>query len=366
MTNPHQPRSTNWAWALVACLAVGHGIVDTAGNFTLARATKPIAEYDYPLALWLTHAYNVLAFAPQVLLGWGTDRTRLWLAAVVVGFFLAAVACVAGPGHARAAIAMTAVGNALFHVGAGGLTLQLARGRAAMAGVMVGPGDLGVAAGVYLGRAEIAAGPVIAAMCLLAAAGATMLRRPAFEPADDDTNMEPRPRGRSALVALAIVLLCLPIAIRSACGATLSGPYNTIVSMMIALHVAGAVSKMIGGCLADWLGWIAVAVPAAAIGAISLTGTSEAAALSGMFLVQLTMPVTLAGLSRLMPRWPGTAFGLTATTIVLGMAPGMAGLPPMPRTMVCLLQGLSAVLLLAGLLLLRRVSGACLRPRPET
>ena len=57
-----------------------------------------------------------------------------------------------GPIAPLATMIVAGVGNALFHLGAGGLVLRSAGGRATPAGVFVAPGALGLGLGMWMGR----------------------------------------------------------------------------------------------------------------------------------------------------------------------------------------------------------------------
>jgi cation transport ATPase len=73
----------------------------------------------------------------------------------------------------------------------------------------------------------------------------------------------------------------------------------------------------------------------------------------GMLLLQVTTPLTLKALHRLLPERPGLAFGIPSTALLLGAAPGLADvwvLPMWPALLAATL--LSAVVVVAGLRLL--------------
>ena len=391
------------AWALVACLGIGHAIVDAASIFSITSASGLILANDYtayPAAWWLTQAYNLVAFAPQALLGWSLDRTRLWLGATVLGGVLVTAGCLADPASGALVVALSGVGNALFHVGAGGLVLPLARGRAAMPGVLVGPGDMGVFAGVTLARGGHPAGMLLAGACLLAVAAAMWLTRQRREVPSakcqvpsgesgirDQESGIPIPASRRAsvsaslgqnegdsphfqtrtwkwgqspanrqFVVLTLILLCLPVSVRSLTGSALVAPFNDVPNMFLAIHLAAALTKVLAGFVADSLGWIVTTVPAAAAAAIvvALVGSTPAGAIVATVLVQTTMPVTLAAMSRLLPTRPALAFGLAASALSLGTIRSLAQAGELGPVTVCVLQLACAFSLLAALVLLRQ------------
>jgi len=79
----------------------------------------------------------------------------------------------------------------------------------------------------------------------------------------------------------------------------------------------------------------------------------------GLLLFQMTMPVTLTAVARLMPRYPATAFGATCLALILGALPTFFPFGAWMTTRPLLVGQvvLSAVCLVLGL----RFSGVGLR-----
>jgi len=75
------------------------------------------------------------------------------------------------------------------------------------------------------------------------------------------------------------------------------------------------------------------------------------AALTGMLVLQFTMPVTLAAVYLALPRWPGLAFGLPCLALLLGALPGLTGLldPVAFKPLAAPLVIFSALMLFVGL-----------------
>ncbi len=85
-------------------------------------------------------------------------------------------------------------------------------------------------------------------------------------------------------------------------------------------HNAAGLGAAVGCALVAGGVWLAGAWPlgAALLGLGSLWPPT---ALAGVLCVNLTMAVTVAALAYLLPGWEGLAFGLTATALVIGLAP---------------------------------------------
>jgi FSR family fosmidomycin resistance protein-like MFS transporter len=118
-------------------------------------------------------------------------------------------------------------------------------------------------------------------------------------------------------------LVFLSIAIRSLVGSILVFPWKTRIDLLFVLTGAVVLGKGLGGILADKFGWIKVAVGALALSIPFLIfGTNiPLFAIIGMFLFNITMPVTLTVISNILPGRPGFAFGLTALALILGALP---------------------------------------------
>jgi len=105
-------------------------------------------------------------------------------------------------------------------------------------------------------------------------------------------------------------------------------PWKTNFDLLIILTSAVVLGKGLGGILADKFGWIQVAVGALVLSIPFLVfGTNiPYLAIVGMFLFNITMPITLVAISNIFPGRPGFAFGLTCLALILGALPAFSGL----------------------------------------
>jgi FSR family fosmidomycin resistance protein-like MFS transporter len=352
---PAVPRAL---WCTAAWFGVCHLIVDLASGFLVARALYPLTSPPW-LAFALVIAYDAVAFAAQVPLGLLLDRLRAWRLAVPVGLVLEAVALVAMTVSPALAAVVVGVGNALYHLGAGALILQRAGARSAPAGVFVGPGAIGLAIGLWLGR-----GPwptawlvsaLVLALCLSAALLAKVLRR--------TENAPPSPRaalGKNGLVLLCVALLFFSVLVRALCGDELSGHWRGISPEVVwGLAIAAALGKIAGGFVADHLGFrftCVVALGGAAL-AFALGRDVAVVAVLGMFLLQLTMPVTLTAIGLALPNRSALAFGVPCLALFLGILPNAFGPFDFTRSpwLAVLLFAGAALCVVVGLGLLARL-----------
>jgi MFS transporter, FSR family, fosmidomycin resistance protein len=355
VSSAQAPRATHQAsLAGAAWLGGAHLVVDAVSVTSVLRAA-PAVNTVAAGALLFVLAYDVLAFAGQVPLGWMVDRLALRRGAALLGVLLAATGLLVGDRAGYAVVVLAGLGNALFHLGAGAMVLAGGREKAAPAGVFVGPGAIGLGVGLLLGRRFVTV-PMWPWLFALAAAvvlvfAVSVRERPADEPA-----LAPKLRP-TTLLALA-TLLCLSVAIRSLVGTVGCDACDKTLFLGIAVPCAGCLGKVVGGFLADRFGWVDLSMVAliAAAPLLAFSGGDLWLALPGLVLFQMTMPVTLVAMLRLMPRRPALAFGLPCLALIAGALP--AYLPdvwrPRGLAVLGLVLGSAAVLFLA----LRRVAPA--------
>jgi FSR family fosmidomycin resistance protein-like MFS transporter len=333
-------------------------VVDAVSVTSVLRAA-PAANAVAAGALLFVLAYDVLAFAGQVPLGWLVDRLALRRGAALLGVVLAAAGLLLGERAGYAVVLLAGLGNALFHLGAGAMVLAGGREKAAPAGVFVGPGALGLGIGLLLGRRFVTV-PTWPWLFGLAAAVVLVLAVSLRERPDDAPEPAPTLRPMTSL-ALA-TLLCLSVAVRSLVGTVGCDACDKTLFLAIAVPCAGCLGKMVGGFLADRFGWIDLSMVAllAAAPLLGFSGGDLWLALPGLLLFQMTMPVTLVAVLRLMPGRPALAFGLPCLALIAGALP--AYLPdvwrPRGSEVLALVLGSAAVLFVA----LRRL----VPPRPPS
>ncbi len=304
-----------------------HALVDAASVFILFRDLPASGAAPLVVSAWIV-AYDVIGFAAQAPLGLLADRRHAYRRLALTGLGLVAAALLGGPFLPRAAAALAGLGNALFHTGAGALVLRGSGERAREAGLFVGPGALGLLAGILLGRSTLACRPFLALLLLAATAATVLLTKPRLHPAP--TILRPLPLTRAAIVGL-VLLLCT-VTLRSVIGDTLAATWRAeSIALTVALAVAACTGKMLGGALADRCGWSHTALVAlAAASLLALRGfAAPAAAVATMLLLQTTMPLTLKAVHLALPDRPGLAFGLPSLVLLLGAMPGLLGAWPL-------------------------------------
>lgn len=287
--------------------SIAHFLVDALCVTTLFSAAEAGERLLVGVVL-----YNTLAFSTQCVVGLLVDRLKrekTWELAsfvlVILGFALPL------PFYAR--IVLVGLGNSVFHVAAGTVTLRRSGEAAWPLGIFVAPGAFGVTLGTLFPRF----GWLLAGLMVLCAAAIALTQQEPVAPAPP-----PPPDYRFPL--LPIVLLTLAVAVRALGGVAVSFPWKQTALHAFLLTGFVFLGKAAGGFICDRLGAVKTAwltVPLAAI-LIAFFSSSMPLSLLGQLLLNLTMPVTLWLLYQITPDAPCFAFGLAASALWPGTIAG--------------------------------------------
>jgi FSR family fosmidomycin resistance protein-like MFS transporter len=306
----------------ISAYSLAHALVDAACAavvFGSGAASLAPAQGGAQNLFQLILIYDVIAFSTQPVFGLLVDRFKAPAQLAAVGILLVAASTLVMSVPLLAALT-AGIGNAIFHVGGGSVSLDLAPGKAALPGIFVAPGALGLTIGILVGKSGgFTAWPFL---LLLLGSAAFILAIP-------------RPEARSPALAhpalpnslrwfeTVIALLLLSIGIRSLVGQSLVLPWKSDPTLLLTLTLAVVLGKALGGLLADRYGWAAVAVSSLVISAplLAFFAPVPALAIAGTFLFNLSMPVTLVSLAGMLPGKSGFAFGLSALALIAGALP---------------------------------------------
>jgi len=291
--------------------------------------------------------YNFIAFALQMPLGYAADVLRLRPSTLAVPGTLLVAVGVLMQSLPWVALAVCALGNALFHLGGGIDSLVNAKGGFARPGVFISFGALGVVTGTWVG-AHRALPLAVVVLLLVACAGLQLLVRQAL-PYRHQANfrLAPAPIARADV---AIFLLMLVVLVRSLGGLLVDTPWKTGGLAFVAAACVFA-GKFVGGMLADRFGARTVVIVSLAVSAplVTILPANVVAGCIGLFCFNVMTAVTLVAIAARLPGHPGFAFGLTTLALFIGATIPMLLLIP-PPTRPLILWGLIAVALVCGVL----------------
>lgn len=321
-----------------------HALVDAscaAIIFSLPGRTGLKAD----MFMLLVILYNVLAFALQPILGFITDWFKKPSKASAAGCLLTASACML-INYPLLAVSLAGVGNALFHVGGGAVCLSLIPKSAGPAGAYVAPGAMGLFIGAVVAKGGYFNTWIFVIMLILSCICITVTNYP-------EIKYSPTGYVKSEGFGIILILLLVSISIRALVGLALDLPWKNDTTLLAGLTLSIVFGKALGGIMADRFGWIRTAVTGLVVSAplLSFGAGNPYIAMAGIFMFNLTMPVTLIAVSNMFPGYTGFAFGLTALGLISGALPAFTGIKPMigDKYSILIIILMSSIMLYIGL-----------------
>ena len=311
---------------LISISSVQHFLVDGLCMCCLFLLTgiygDSFGAYGDRMSLGAILIYNLLAFLSQPLTGLLADRLSHshWLLLWSALLLTVAVAVAMLPFRTEWALITVALllgaGNSLFHVWGGKQTVIKTGNDIRALGVFVSTGALGLAVGyVFCSWALLSA-------LLLVFIGLSVL----YVQWDDGVSqaVEDIRSNHPWLTPLTIwtlvVMLMLCVCYRSFAGEVFSKGITKTQSLILVIGIVAMLGKMAGGWIVRWAGILpSVIVILAGVALCFLfRGNLVWVLLSGIFLMNCTMPITLYLANLLLPKREGLAFGLLAAALIPG------------------------------------------------
>ena len=311
---------------LISISSVQHFLVDGLCMCCLFLLTgiygDSFGAYGDRMSLGAILIYNLLAFLSQPLTGLLADRLshRHWLLLWSALLLTVAVAVAMLPFRTEWALITVALllgaGNSLFHVWGGKQAVIKTGNDIRALGVFVSTGALGLAVGyVFCSWALLSA-------LLLVFIGLSVL----YVQWDDGVSqaVEDIRSNHPWLTPLTIwtlvVMLMLCVCYRSFAGEVFSKGITKTQSLILVIGIVAMLGKMAGGWIVRWAGILpSVIVILAGVALCFLFRENFVwVLLSGIFLMNCTMPITLYLANLLLPKREGLAFGLLAAALIPG------------------------------------------------
>ena len=290
--------------------------------------------------------YNFCAFALQMPLGimidtWSKKSRKTLLPGTVftiAGIILTIVGSFISP-------IVLGIGNALFHVGGGVLTIHedddndfSGRGL----GTFVAPGAIGLILGILYYETKYFTFIQLSVSLIMLIIGFILYKSIDERPLKE--GIHPYAQGGRKLTYL-IVSCFVVVLIRSLAGMAISFPWKTTKLITIISVIALAAGKTIGGFIAARFGMKKTVTVTLLIAALAyLFADKMWAGLLALLFFNMTMPLTLYLLAQNMSDMPGYAFGILTFGLFLGYLPVHYGylrnLPPSPNGVIASLVSL--------------------------
>ena len=307
--------------------SLAHFCVDFGCAFFIYSRFLNIWQWTLCLVL-----YNFCAFAMQAPLGLLCDRINKNAVMAAAGCVIVALSAFLAK-YAVLACIVAGIGNAFFHLGGGIDTLNDCGDRCAKLGVFVSPGAFGIFFGTRLGKTRglpylyvVGALIFVGILILLAASRSGLLARSRNVPVSF-TGID-----TSGVIPAAICFF-LVVCLRSLAGNSMAFPWKSAGQWGLILTCGVVFGKTAGGFIAERFGavrstWLTLGASAL----LFLFADKPLAGVLAVFLFNMTMPVTLGALGRMLPGVKGFAFGILTLALFAGLVPiiiwrSLTGLP---------------------------------------
>ncbi len=331
---------------IIPAFVIAHFVVDFACAFLMFGLLVPSAQ-GYNAFL----IYNFCAFALQMPIGLLADRFNRNAVCAALGCGIVAIAYLFGEIAVVAAI-LAGIGNGMFHIGGGIEVLNVGKEKPTLLGIFVSPGALGIYLGSLLSKQEILSSAIIVSSLIVMLLLILILQyidRKSFRSNNASISLQ---FLSSTGVMVAVAGLLMVVILRSYIGMTSNFAWKSN-SLWTFLYVGAVVlGKIFGGILAIPLGVKRTCILSLGLAAgLFLFSDIPVLGVAAVFFFNMTMPLTLWAVARLLGGCKGFSFGLLTFGLFLGFVPPYLEWKPVFSTTTgfSLAAGLSLILLLYGL-----------------
>lgn len=291
-----------------------HGLNDFVAGYMLANFAF---SNNYDDSLTLLVVYAVIGFGGQLPVGIWLDKQKQIKPFAVVSVVLLVLSTLFYFVDPVTGIIITGFAGAGIHVTGGAICLHVHNDKSGPLGTFTAPGVLGLTLGSILGSMS-------SAYLLIALIAIVILAILIFKhdvPAYQAQNKNVSQLDAHDWIMLSILLI---MCFRSFIFDVINGAIFQFEHGILILGISAFFGKIIGGFLADTIGWkkfIYITLPLAFV--LLHFGKENIYALAfGIACLQSSVPLTLLLMSRSLPLFPATASALS-----LGTSVALAGLP---------------------------------------
>ena len=292
-----------------------HFSVETA-CFYLLFSRMVATDYWFAYAL----IFDAVSFLPQSVVGYIADKFPrfpygvLGLIIILASLFIKLNAL---------AVIVISIGNVLSHVDGAEKTLNNCNNKITPNAIFVGGGAFGVVTGNLLGLLNVKWLILIPIVLIIISVVVVLIIQKYSIVDTENLPFTLKEVNDNIGDAFLIVLVLFVVTVRGYIGYAVPTDWNVSNFLTILLFVSMGAGKMLGGVLADKLGYkLTSFISLIASIPFLLFGNSIAVvSLVGVLLFNMTMPVTVGILYSRFPKNPGYAFGITTIGLFLGLVP---------------------------------------------
>jgi FSR family fosmidomycin resistance protein-like MFS transporter len=325
---------------------IAHFVVDFACAFLTFRILRETSHWYIGLLI-----YNFCAFALQMPIGLLADRFNHNAICAAIGCGMVALAYPFGASPIVAAV-LAGIGNGMFHIGGGIEVLNSGEKKPLLLGIFVSPGALGIYLGTMLGKQRLLPSTTMVRVLiciLLLILISQYIDRRSFR---SDNAVLSLHRLASPGVLAALGSLLMVVILRSYIGMTSNFAWKGNADWATLYVVAVVLGKICGGILAVPLGIKKTSILSLGLAAgLFLLSNIPVLGVMAVFFFNMTMPLTLWAVAKLLSGSKGFSFGLLTFGLFLGFVPPYLDIPSLFTTTTGFMVAslLSLLLLLYGL-----------------
>ena len=296
----------------IVVYGVGHFFVEIV-CFSLMFMLYRIELLSLQDTFYLFILFYFLAFGMQPFFGFLSDKYNKHKEFGFLGIIFTLIPLFTFLDFPYFSFIILGIGNGMYHVGGGAISLNLRPKKASLPGLFVAPGALGLFLGVLNGTKDlfpvwILSIPLIVLLLLI------------YEVKIPTMNSLKEKKQEFKHFELIILLICFGVSLRMLIGLSLVLPWKTNLVLALFLALGIMFGKALGGFFADKFGWIKTSVVALLLASFLLFFASEYPifGILGAFCFNLTMSITLVAISNMLPNNSGFAFGLPCLFLMIG------------------------------------------------
>jgi len=293
-----------------------HFVLEVVCFFYLSRITN---NSNY---IWLVPIiYDALAFVPQSLVGYISDRYPKINMGIIGTILLIVSYLIYGLTNISIFISLIilCIGNAILHVAGAEATIRTSNGKLSTSAIFVSGGSFGIITGRLLAKTSI--NPLYLLILLLTIIPFVLISNKELEKNNDvDKFNYVKDSINSNLV---IIIAVLVVIVRGYMGYGIPTSWNKTVIQTVLLFSSMGIGKALGGILSDLVGVRKTAIMSTllAIPFLCFGDNIMIISLIGLMFFSMTMSITLGILVSKLKESPGLAFGLTTIGLFLGSVP---------------------------------------------
>ncbi|NLO99838.1 MAG: MFS transporter [Clostridiaceae bacterium] len=312
---------------IITIYSLAHLVVDFSCAFLMFSRVNNSSQWYLCILL-----YNFCAFAMQMPIGLLADKINRNAIFAAAGCAFVALSFSISNFFVPCAV-IAGLGNGLFHVGGGIDVLNVSKEKSSALGIFVSPGAFGLYLGTLFGKkSELSSILIVVILLAMAAAILAICYKVKGSFVSDNSPVSFKNMDSPAFL-LAVISLFIVVCLRSYVGMLLDFPWKAEKSWGLILICAIVLGKACGGILADAIGSFKASFLSLGISAILFVFSQyPVAGILAVFLFNMTMPITLWAVARILPGVKGFSFGLLTFGLFLGFMPVYFGLNPIIHT----------------------------------